>query len=87
MKLLSKEIEKDLDKIIYQIESGEELLFVTQNKEKFIVVREELNNKNATSMNCNDCSISTFHIHSETLELFNNAMCYTDIKYGIKIYE
>ncbi len=87
MKLFSKEIEKDLDEIIYKIESGEDLLFINPNKEKFLVAREELNNKYATSLNCNDCSISTFDIDAEVLDIFKNAACYTDFKYKIEIYE
>ena len=87
MKLVSKEIKKDLDEIIYKIESGEDLLFINLNKEKFLVAREELNNKYATSLNCNDCSISTFDIDAEVLDMFKNATCYTDFKYKIEIYE
>jgi long-subunit acyl-CoA synthetase (AMP-forming) len=40
----------------------------------------------ASEANVNDCSISILHIHTEILDLFRNATCYTDIKYGIKIY-
>jgi len=87
MKLFSKEIRKDIDEIIYKIESGEDLLFINPNKEKLLVTREELNNKYATSINCKDTSISTFHIHTEVLDLFENTECYTDFKYRIEIYE
>ena len=87
MKLLSQNIKKDHEKIIYAIESGEDLLFITPKQEKFLVAREELNNKYATSTNCKDFSISTFHIHTEVLDLFENTKCYIDFKYRIEIYE
>jgi hypothetical protein len=87
MKLFTDDIKKDLEKIVDLIRSGEDLLFITANQNRFLVAREELSDKHATSLNCKDCSISTFHIFSETLELFEKATCYTDIKYEIKIYE
>lgn len=87
MKLFSNTIEKDLEEIISMIESGEDLLFINPNKDKFLVAREELNNKYATSLNFNDCSISAFDIDEEVLDIFKNATCYTDFKYKLEIYE
>ena len=87
MKLLSKNVKKDLEEIIETIESGEDILFINSSRDKFLITREELNNKYATSINCADASISSFHIHTEVLDLFANSECYTDFKYRIEIYE
>ena len=87
MKLLSRNVKKDLEEIIETIECGDDILFINSSKEKFIIAREEFNNKNATSINCADASISSFHIHTEVLDLFANSKCYTDFKYRIEIYE
>ena len=84
MKLVSKNISKDLEKIIDMIESGESLFFVRQDGKKFIVDRETLNNKYATSLDCSDGSISGFDIDEDLLDMFTNSECYTDI--NVKIY-
>ena len=84
MKLVSSNISKDLEKIIDMIESGESLFFIRQDGKKFIVGREELNNKYATSLDCSDGSISGFDIDEDVIDMFGNAECYTDI--NMKIY-
>ncbi len=84
MKLVSNNTSKDLEKIIDMIESGESLFFIKQDGEKFIVDREELNNKYATSLDCSDGSISGFDINEDVMDMFSDAECYTDI--NMKIY-
>jgi len=80
MNLLTNNVSDKEDEIINLIESGEALFFITKNGEQFIVDREELNDKNATTLNCCDGSISTFDIDDELLELFGDAKCYTDFQ-------
>jgi len=76
---------RDVDNIIDKIESGETLLFIMQNGKKFIVEREELNNKHATTLDCSDGAISGFHIHTDILDIFKDAKCYTDINVKISV--
>ena len=85
MKLVSNNISRDVDNIIDKIESGETLLFIKEDGKKFIVDREELNNKYATTLDCSDGAISGFHIHSDVLDMFKDAECYTDITIKIDI--
>jgi hypothetical protein len=85
MKLVSNNISRDVDDIIEKIESGETLLFIMQDGKKFIVDREELNNKYATTLDCSDGAISGFHIHSDVLDMFKDAKCYTDIHVKISV--
>lgn len=83
MKLFSNDIKQDLDEYIYKIENDEKLLFTNPNKDIFLIVPEVHNNKYATLLNCNDCSILTLDIDAEVLDIFKNAACYTDFRYKI----
>lgn len=85
MEIVSNNISRDVDNIIDKIESGETLLFIREDGKKFIVDREELNNKYATTLDCSDGAISAFHIHEDVLDMFKDSKCYTDIHVKISV--
>ena len=62
--------------IIDMLESGEVLLFVSPLKEKFIAQRAELNNKEATILDCQDGSIIDMNISWELLDTFSKVRIY-----------
>ena len=72
------EVLKDL------IEDGNIMIELSDGT-RYLIDREETNNKYATMQNCRDGAINTFHIESETEELFGDADCFTDISMTINV--
>ena len=85
MKLLDSGVENYIEVVQELIESGESLLFVMADDKKYIVTREDTNNKYATMQNCADGEIDSFHIFSDTEELFSDARCYINISMPISV--
>ncbi len=78
---ISQEMSEEIEELV---ESGETLLFVSKNG-KYIVDRAELNDNEATVLDCQDGSISVVSISFELVEMFKDASCYQDVQYKITI--
>ena len=85
MKLIDPKIEDYVEIVKELVEEGKTLLFERADNKRYIVTREDTNNKYATMQDCADGEIGSFHIYSEIEELLNGTVCYTNISMTISV--